>query len=166
MSLTDRSLSSLQPAFKIKIDRWLNDVKAESNSFDEQGKPKSPLSGIDFVILETLRTFARSDELYAQGRTEPGPIVTKAKAGQSYHNFGLALDAGPRYREKPFTWAWEKDPGLMGAMKRIAALAKRHGIEWGGEWANFRDLSHFQDADAQPLAICRQRWPKGWQGVG
>ncbi|MNX94403.1 Peptidoglycan L-alanyl-D-glutamate endopeptidase CwlK precursor [compost metagenome] len=159
MSLTDRSLSSLQPTFKAKVERWLNDVKAESNS------RSGALSGIDFVILEMLRTFTRSNELYAQGRTKPGPIVTKAKAGQSYHNFGLAVDGGPKYRDKAFTWAWDKDSKLMAAMKRVAALAKRHGIEWGGEWTSFRDLPHFQDAEAPPLAICRQRWPKGWQGV-
>lgn len=40
----------------------------------------------------TLRTFAEQDALYAQGRTKPGSIVTYAKGGQSYHNFGLAVD--------------------------------------------------------------------------
>ena len=159
MSLIDRSITSLQPGFRAKVDRWLNDVKAESNS------TQGPLAGIDFIILETRRSFERSDELYAQGRTKPGPIVTNAKAGQSYHGFALALDGGPKYRDKPFTWAWDRDPRLMAAMKRIAALAKRHGIEWGGEWTRFRDLPHFQDADAPSLAECRKRWPKGWLGV-
>jgi peptidoglycan L-alanyl-D-glutamate endopeptidase CwlK len=47
----------------------------------------------------TLRTFAEQDALYSQGRTklfdDKGKrlgIVTKAKGGQSIHNFGLALD--------------------------------------------------------------------------
>jgi len=40
----------------------------------------------------TLRTFAEQDNLYAQGRTKPGPVVTYAKGGQSYHNYGLAID--------------------------------------------------------------------------
>jgi len=47
----------------------------------------------------TLRTFAEQDALYAQGRTrlfdsngKKLGIVTKAKGGQSIHNFGLALD--------------------------------------------------------------------------
>lgn len=40
----------------------------------------------------TLRTFAEQDAIYAQGRTKPGQIVTYARGGQSYHNYGLAID--------------------------------------------------------------------------
>lgn len=41
----------------------------------------------------TLRTFAEQDALYAQGRTDKSkPEVTKARGGQSYHNYGLAID--------------------------------------------------------------------------
>lgn len=38
------------------------------------------------------RTFAEQEAIYAQGRTKPGAIVTNAKGGQSYHNYGLAVD--------------------------------------------------------------------------
>ena len=48
--------------------------------------------GIHPFITETLRSFEESDALYQQGRTKPGQIVTNAKAGSSYHNYGLALD--------------------------------------------------------------------------
>ena len=40
----------------------------------------------------TLRTFKEQDDLYSQGRTRPGKIVTNAKGGDSYHNYGLAID--------------------------------------------------------------------------
>ena len=40
----------------------------------------------------TLRTFAEQDALFAQGRSKPGKIVTNAKGGMSYHNYGLAID--------------------------------------------------------------------------
>ena len=47
----------------------------------------------------TLRTFQEQNDLYAIGRTKLFDskgnrlgIVTKAKAGQSYHNYGLAFD--------------------------------------------------------------------------
>ncbi len=43
-------------------------------------------------ITQTLRTFEEQDELYAIGRTKPGKKVTNAKAGQSIHNYGLAVD--------------------------------------------------------------------------
>ena len=40
----------------------------------------------------TYRSFDEQNHLYAQGRTKPGKIVTYAKGGQSYHNFGLAFE--------------------------------------------------------------------------
>jgi peptidoglycan LD-endopeptidase CwlK len=40
----------------------------------------------------TIRTFAEQAALYAQGRTKPGPVVTDAAEGLSFHNYGLAID--------------------------------------------------------------------------
>ena len=49
-------------------------------------------SNLQIRITDTLRSFDEQAKLYAQGRTAPGKIVTKAKPGQSYHNYGLAVD--------------------------------------------------------------------------
>jgi peptidoglycan L-alanyl-D-glutamate endopeptidase CwlK len=43
-------------------------------------------------FTHTLRTNEEQNKLYAKGRTEPGSIVTYAREGQSFHNFGLACD--------------------------------------------------------------------------
>ncbi len=43
-------------------------------------------------IVQGLRTIAEQDALYAQGRTKPGKIVTNARGGSSYHNYGVAID--------------------------------------------------------------------------
>ena len=43
-------------------------------------------------ITQGLRSFAEQAELYAQGRTKPGRKVTNARAGQSIHNYGFAVD--------------------------------------------------------------------------
>ncbi|MED0738884.1 M15 family metallopeptidase, partial [Aneurinibacillus thermoaerophilus] len=48
--------------------------------------------GIYVLITQGYRSIAEQNELYAQGRTKPGKIVTNAKGGTSYHNYGLALD--------------------------------------------------------------------------
>ena len=48
--------------------------------------------GLVVEIVQGLRTFAEQDELYAQGRTKPGQIVTQARGGESNHNYGLAAD--------------------------------------------------------------------------
>lgn len=48
--------------------------------------------GITVVITEGFRSFKEQDELYKQGRTKKGNIVTYARGGESYHNYGLAID--------------------------------------------------------------------------
>ena len=52
-------------------------------------------AGIPLTVTFTLRSMATQAALYAQGRTRPGPVVTNARAGHSFHNFGLALDVVP-----------------------------------------------------------------------
>ena len=46
--------------------------------------------GVRLRFTQTLRTIKEQDDLYAQGRTKKGKIVTNAKGGQSIHNYGLA----------------------------------------------------------------------------
>jgi peptidoglycan L-alanyl-D-glutamate endopeptidase CwlK len=44
-------------------------------------------------FTHTLRTNAEQNALFAKGRNgDKGKIVTYAKGGQSYHNYGLAVD--------------------------------------------------------------------------
>ena len=47
-------------------------------------------SGLSARLISGTRTFAEQDRLYAQGRTEPGNVVTNARGGQSNHNYGIA----------------------------------------------------------------------------
>ena len=51
-------------------------------------------AGLPIKIGESFRSVAEQDALYAQGRTQPGSIVTNAK-GSSYssqHQWGIAAD--------------------------------------------------------------------------
>jgi hypothetical protein len=50
-------------------------------------------SKYDWKVTSGPRT--NQAELYAQGRTTPGPIITDAKPGESAHEFGEAVDAYP-----------------------------------------------------------------------
>jgi peptidoglycan L-alanyl-D-glutamate endopeptidase CwlK len=51
--------------------------------------------GLALVVTQGLRSMAEQDQLFAQGRTAPGKIVTNARAGESYHNFGLRWSIPP-----------------------------------------------------------------------
>jgi peptidoglycan LD-endopeptidase CwlK len=99
----------------------------------------------------TLRTFAEQTALYAQGRTKPGPKVTNAIAGQSYHNYGLAIDivllidkdANGTYETVSWETTKDFDADTMADWQEIVRIFAMHGWEWGGNW-NFKDLPHFQ----------------------
>lgn len=99
----------------------------------------------------TLRTFAEQDALFQQGRTKPGKIVTKARAGLSYHNYGLAIDivlVKDTDKDGDFDSAvWDMKSDFDGDKKsdwmEIVQIFKEHGWEWGGDW-KFFDAPHFQ----------------------
>ncbi len=97
---------------------------------------KAAEAGITIKIISGTRTFEEQDELFAQGRTKPGKIVTNARGGFSNHNFGLAFDVGifeggnyieesPRY-------------------KTVGQLGKSLGFAWGGDWKSIQDEPHFE----------------------
>ena len=99
----------------------------------------------------TLRTCAEQDGLYAQGRSKPGSIVTNAKGGQSYHNYGLAIDIVllvDKDKNGSFeTASWDLKTDFDGDGKsdwmEVVSIFKRYGYEWGGDW-KFVDAPHFQ----------------------
>ena len=53
---------------------------------------KCKQAGLEVMITSTYRDDAAQDEIFAQGRTKPGKIVTFARGGQSWHNYHLAFD--------------------------------------------------------------------------
>lgn len=97
--------------------------------------------GVHPFITETLRSFKRSDELYAQGRTAPGGIVTNSKGGQSYHNYGLAMDFVNQINGIEI---WPQDaPNDVNWMKVVKCF-KDQGFSWGGAFRSIKDSPHFQ----------------------
>lgn len=93
--------------------------------------------GLKVEVVQGLRTFAEQDALFAQGRTKPGKKVTRAKGGQSNHNYGLAVDLCPFIGTEP---QWEDEAGF----DRIGAAGKKQGLIWGGDWPNFPDRPHLE----------------------
>lgn len=102
-------------------------------------------------FTHTLRTFAEQNELFAQGRTKPGTVVTKAKGGQSAHNYGLAIDivlVVDKNGDGKFESAvWDTKTDFDGDGKsdwiEVVNIFKQYGWEWGGDW-KFYDAPHFQ----------------------
>lgn len=91
--------------------------------------------GFKMRMLSGLRSFKSQEKLFAQGRTEPGPIVTKRKI--SSHNLGLAVD-NCFQGKVPFP-APESECWLV-----YMEEAKKLGFECGGEWHDIKDYPHIQ----------------------
>lgn len=96
-------------------------------------------SNVQIIVIQGLRSFAESNSLYAQGRTTPGPIVTKAAAGQSYHNYGLAFDFSMLTNEK--------EDNIVGPnWLKVVSIMESHGMTWGGHFPDgFHDDPHFEN---------------------
>lgn len=109
--------------------------------------------GMTVEVVQGLRTFAEQNELYKQGRTKPGQIVTRAKGGQSNHNYGLAVDLCPFVNGKP---QWNDNAAFI----RIGVEASKLGLEWGGNWKKFIDKPHVQ-LPGLTIAQCLACYNKG-----
>lgn len=97
--------------------------------------------GIDLLVTSTYRDHESQNELYAQGRTKPGRVVTNARGGRSWHNWRLAFDVVPMRNGKP-VWGTSGEDLIL--WKRIGELGKSVGLEWAGDWKRFKEFPHFQ----------------------
>ena len=129
--INSRSLDELLPPVKARVDQFLADCKNH---------------GIDLIVTSTYRDNESQDALYAQGRTTPGRIVTKAKGGQSFHNYRCAIDVVPLVNGKA---VWD---GANPVWAKIGALGKLAGLDWAGDWKTFKELAHFQYTGGLTLA--------------
>lgn len=86
--------------------------------------------GIVIKVTSGTRTYAEQDKLFAQGG------VTKARGGQSNHNFGLAFDVTEFDGANP---VWD-GPNY----RTVGKLGKALGLSWGGDWTSIMDEPHFE----------------------
>lgn len=93
-------------------------------------------NGIVIKVLSGTRTYEEQNALYAQGRTQPGPIVTNARGGFSNHNFGIAFDVG--------VFEGSAYRGESPKYKAVGLLGQELGLDWGGNWKTIQDEPHFQ----------------------
>jgi len=122
-----RGLEHLHPQTRKKAERLLSLCRE---------------AGLPVAITETLRTAAEQDNLYAQGRTKPGKVVTQARGHdfQSGHQWGVAFDFCRNVRGAE----WDESDGFFA---RAGELGKSVGLRWGGDFRDFKDPSHFEDID-------------------
>lgn len=128
-SISEARLQSLVPELQEAVRKAAGILEAE---------------GIVFRIVQGFRTWAEQDALYAQGRTAPGAVVTRARGGQSAHNFGIAVDCTPDLTgtmEDGFQPNWNaSDPSWV----RMEDVMESCGLSAGAKWRTFPDNPHFE----------------------
>jgi len=132
---TEKNLATLEPITAKLVRELVRRLQAE---------------GLNFKVTSATRTWDEQNALYNQR-----PVVTNARAGYSWHNFGLAADLTlfDKSGRKPI---WEGQE-----YSRIGVLAKELGLEWGGSWRTFKDLPHVQRNIGLTLAQARAKYPGG-----
>lgn len=125
--------------------------------------------GLSVALFMGDRTFEQQDQLYALGRTvknhdgvaqgKPmGRIITRARGGESWHNYGLAADIVFKTGKK---WSWaEEHPWVT-----LGLLGESMGLEWGNgmgrdgmeKW----DRPHFQLARGLKISQAKTIYAAG-----
>ncbi|WP_284037899.1 MULTISPECIES: M15 family metallopeptidase [Neobacillus] len=117
-------------------------VKERANLLIQQAAKK----GIVVVITDGFRSAEEQDSLYEQGRTTEGAVVTHAKGGESYHNYGLAIDFALKTPSGDVVWdrEYDRNGNSKSDWTEVVQMAKKLGFEWGGDWAKFKDYPHLE----------------------
>jgi hypothetical protein len=108
----------LHPAFQNKFRQFIRDVEQ---------------SGWSVIVTSGYRTFARQAQLRAQDSRNAQP-------GLSLHNYGLAIDINA---QRGATWLRKASSRKAWVDSGIPAIAKRHGLRWGGDFTGYHDPVHF-----------------------
>lgn len=137
--------------------RSLNDLHPQVRIMAKQLIKQAKCVGIPLTVTFTLRSFETQAILYAQGRTAPGRIVTNARAGHSYHNYGLALDVVPTELLALPKWGDTVDCQARAndLWSKVGAIGKAIGFRWGGDFTRFKDRPHFEWSGELTLADLR-----------
>ncbi|MCC3375061.1 M15 family metallopeptidase [Cohnella sp. REN36] len=124
-------VTSLHPIVEARMKTLVTEAKAQ---------------GISIAITDGFRSSEEQEALYRKGRDGGGAIVTNARGGESYHNYGLAIDFALRAKDGRIVWDMKYDGNGNGKADwmEVVAIAKRLGFAWGGDWKDFPDYPHLQ----------------------
>lgn len=108
---------------------------------------------VQIKVIDGLRTFGDQRADYSKGRLkdkngtwiicDASKVVTHALPGQSFHNYGLAIDSGFMGSDPYLEHIDQKDS--VNLWNEYGRICKLSDLEWGGDWlGNKVDRPHCQ----------------------
>lgn len=85
--------------------------------------PAAAVYGYTLRITSGFRSPTEQEQIFSQGRTEDGHIVTWSEPGKSLHNYGFAVDVVDRWRGYNIDW---KKLGKIGAFCGLEQVDDPH----------------------------------------
>jgi hypothetical protein len=158
--VTESRLKLVYPGLSIP---WQEIRKAFWNAYELQLR-----------VTRGYSSFEDQWKIYAKGRKknqrgewivfDPKKVVTNARGGESFHNFGLAIDVAfmgddpylEKLPPKEFDFYWGE----------YGKLCKQFELEWGGDWKRMKDRPHCQKDYGLTLAELQMLYEEaGLKGV-
>ena len=115
--------------------------------------------GFVFFVIQGFRTPEQQSALYNQGRSLPGKIVTNAKALESFHNFGIAVDLchdKDHKKENGLQPDWD-----MTAYRVLQEEAHKLNLTSGLDFKSFPEGPHIQMKTNLTLQQLKELYLKG-----
>jgi len=130
-------IAAAEGTFDARSERNIRSLQCDAQQAARRSLAAIRSNGTDARIISGTRTYAEQTALFRQGRFgNPGQIVTNARAGQSWHNFGFAWDIGI-FNGGSYVQA-------EAPYKAAAVRGRIADVEWGGDWTSFKDIPHYQ----------------------
>lgn len=128
-SNTEKRVAKLEPQFGKLVVKLLNLAYA---------------NGLNAQVSAGFRSKEEQDALYSVGRTRPGKVVTNAQAGQSAHNYGVAIDIFFLTPDGKADFSTPNYTKLDKLAKAAGIYDEGVGMEWSGAWKSFKETAHWQ----------------------
>lgn len=111
--------------------------------------------GWPMTVVQAVRSDAQQAELFAQGRTKPGNVVTNIDGvkNKSMHQlqttgFGHAVDCA--FVDDPATTAVETFDEAQ-PWDLYGLMCEKYGLTWGGRWTSLKDRPHVELSLSSPF---------------
>lgn len=94
-------------------------------------------TGLDLLCYCTQRSTFDQQAAFNSG-------ASKAKPGESWHQWGCAADIVPLIGGKPLWTVFDKKKIMLPEWEAYGKIATDCDLEWAGNWKSFKEYNHVQ----------------------